>query len=110
MLGKEQHSYRLAYYVAATYHHCALAFNLYPRLFDEAHDPHGRARHEGFLTDNEIPYAYRMEPVYILARIYRLQHLAFVKVIRQWQLHKDTVNSLVLVQIPDCGNEFFLAG
>ena len=60
-----------------------------------------RAGHHGFLSRSQKTHVGDMKPVHILGRINGIDHQIFVQMLGQRQLHQDTVDRGIVVQLID---------
>jgi hypothetical protein len=70
----------------------------------------GAGRKRGRIADTQSPGIQGMKTVHVFRRIDRLDHPLLVDVLRQGQLHQDTVHRRIAVQIGDQRQQFTLAG
>ncbi|MOA12084.1 hypothetical protein D3C78_1320500 [compost metagenome] len=67
--------------------------------FDQFDDPRWSTREQTVIPNNQIAYIHRMEAIHIFFNGNRIDHCFFVNMLRKRKLHKNTVNTLLLVQL-----------
>ena len=91
----QQHRDRLAHDVRAAHHHGAGATHPRAGLFDQFHDPVGRAGDETWLADEQAAQILGVKTVHVLGRIDGQQDALAVDVGRQRHLHENPVHRAI---------------
>ena len=97
ILSKHQHRHRLTHDITSSDDHTLFAVYLYTTSLKKFYDTRRSTRNKPGLTDTESPYTLRMETVNILLRINSAYYLIFINMIRQRQLHQNTVDTFILI-------------
>ena len=110
VVPEQQQSHGLAHDVGATQHHTVLAAGrnaVFPQQF---HDTIGGAGPADGVAHHHFAHVFRVEAVHILGGRDGAQHLAFVNMLGQGQLHQNAVHSRIGVHLGDDAQQLLFRG
>ena len=96
--------------VGASDHHAILALDLNTAAAQQCHHACGRAGQKIVIADHNSPYVIGVEGVHVLFGVDSQQNLFLVQMLRQGQLHQNTVDVRVVVQLIDQRKQRCLVG
>ena len=95
---QQKHTHRLADYIASSDYDTFLALDRDVIGMQHLHHAGGRTGKKIVFAEHDFADVHRVKSVYILARINRFDDCLVIKMLRQRQLNKNTVDVLFLVE------------
>ena len=99
ILMQQKHRHGLAHNIAAAHHHTVLAGRVNAVFMQDFHNTGRRTGLIIGLSLHDAAHIFRMECVHILIRCNRFQHHTLIYLLRQGQLHQNTVHRAVIVHL-----------
>ncbi len=88
---------RFSHNITSSKHHCFSATRFHSAAFEKFEDAVRGAWQKTLFTQHHLADIYRMESVHILIRVYGIQDLGFIDMLRQRQLYQYSVQLFVFI-------------